>query len=86
MNYDWNWEQRWRREQRRMERPSSPDEFHVRTFTNNLAEVRCLVEGRSSGVHCDDKTFKTHPDALAYAKMEANWHGAKLIDHVGKPA
>ena len=76
----------WIREQRRLERPGSPNEFHIRNFTNNLNEGRYLVEGRSAGVHCGDKTFKTHPDALAYAKMEANWHGAKLIDHVGRQA
>lgn len=77
---------RWIREQRRMERPGAPDEFHVREFTNNLGETRYLVEGRSAGVHCGDRTFKTLPDARAYAKMKAGYYGAKLIDHVGRQA
>ena len=78
--------ERWIREQRRAERPGSPDAFHIRAYSNNLGETRYLVEGRSNGCHCGDKTFKTHLDALAFAKMEANWHGAKLIDHVGRGA
>ena len=77
---------RWIREQRRAERPGEPDEIYLRSFTNNLGEQHYLIEARSAGVHCGDKVIKTHPDAVAFANMEAKWHGAKLIDHVAKRA
>lgn len=64
----------------RAERPPSPDTITLRAFTNNLGEQRYVVEGRFSGCHCGDKVFKTHPDAVAFGRMEANWHGAKFVD------
>jgi hypothetical protein len=81
------WDDPWKREERerrQRERPARPDRFEVRPFTNNLGELRYIVVGRSGGCHCGDKVFKTHPDALAFAKMEAAWHGAELIDRAGK--
>ena len=87
MTYDFN---RWRRDVvrdlKRSERPGHPDEIRVRRFNTNWGDGGFLVEGRCLGVHLGEKAFRTHADALAFAKMEARWHGAKLIDDAGRPA
>ena len=74
---------RFHRETKRLERPGSPDELHLRSFTNNLGETRFLIEGRRLGVHLGERIFPTYDDALAYGRMLASWEQAKLIDRVG---
>lgn len=74
----------WMQQQRQAERPGAPDEILIRSYTNNMGEQRFLVEGRRLGLHLGDKAFPNRDDALAYAKMIAGWHGAKLIDRTAR--
>jgi len=59
-----------------------PDKIVIRDYRTNWDEIRFLVEARCGSRILGDKQFLTHADALAFAKVEAGWHRAQLIDHV----
>jgi hypothetical protein len=56
-----------------------PDAIHLRAYGSNIG-TRYLVEARQQGRSLGDRTFATLADAQAFAKMEAGWHAAKLVD------
>jgi integrase len=57
-----------------------PDEIRVRAFKTNWDAQRFIVEARQGSRVLGDKSFENHADALAFAKLEAGWHRAKLVD------
>lgn len=59
-----------------------PDLICVRSYRSNVGD-RFLVEARTAGRVLGDKDFASHADALAFARMERDWTGAKLIDQCG---
>jgi hypothetical protein len=65
----------WLREEPRI----NPDEIQLRTYGSNVG-VRYIVEARHQGRSLGDRAFATLADAQAFAKLEAGWHQAKLVD------
>lgn len=57
-----------------------PTEICIKSWRTNWDEERFLVEYRAPGMALGDKPYATYADALAFAEMEAKWHGADLID------
>lgn len=65
----------------REERRQPPDTLHIRAVDTNVGP-RYIVEARRGGRCLGDKAFASYGDALAFAKLECGWHGAKLQDEV----